>query len=218
MTDKEPTEQTIAGAWRANRDLGDTSDGRSILGNDKTGSAILSEYERAQKLESENIRDHLTGAFNRRYLESEARKLAANEDLFSIVFLDIDEFRRFNNVYGHDLGDAALKHLANVAEGEVKSARPTGKEDVFARWGGEEFMILLRDVSDLEVAVKVAGRVRTAVENSTFKDNDGKNLILTVSGGVASRREGEKLEETIKRADEGLLKAKALGKNRIESN
>jgi diguanylate cyclase len=155
--------------------------------------------------------DQLTGALNRRGLEEEFdRSCAASErrkQPMSLALLDIDNFKSLNDTHGHNAGDGALIHLAQVIKATV---RPT---DVVCRYGGEEFVILLPGTG-LQDSVMVVSRLQRELTKRFFL-HDNQRLLITFSAGVAERREGETREETIQRADTAMYEAKRAGKNRV---
>lgn len=161
---------------------------------------------------SEMVReDQLTGLLNRRGLEEELDREIARADRknlpLSLSVLDVDNFKRLNDTYGHQAGDAALTHLARV----VKDAlRPT---DVVARFGGEEFIIVLPD-TEQEEAVKVMTRVQRELTKQFFLHNN-QRMLITFSAGVAQRHVEEEIASVIARADEAVYRAKAAGRNRV---
>lgn len=155
--------------------------------------------------------DHLTGTLNRRGMEDAfGRELSRADRINSplcVSLLDIDHFKRLNDTYGHDAGDEALVHLVRV----VKDAlRPS---DVIARFGGEEFVIILPDTV-LDEAIKVMTRVQRHLTKNFFM-HDNQRLLITFSAGVALRTAGEGPESIISRADKALYQAKEAGRNRV---
>ena len=177
-------------------------------------SFLLMQKERADFVAGQLASlDPLTGAFNRRtFIElagkplSRARRLDAP---LSLVLLDIDHFKRVNDTHGHLAGDGILKRFAEVVRDQLR------REDIFVRYGGEEFCLLLPDVPG-PGAVALAGRIRRAVTKAAFVA-DGEAIELTVSAGVAARLdEGpEALDALIARADEALYIDKTRGRNRV---
>lgn len=160
-----------------------------------------------RKLTQEAITDELTGLYNHRHfyrvLQSEVNRATRYRRHLSLIMLDIDRFKHYNDQWGHLAGDEALRELAEVLR---KNARDV---DVVARYGGEEFTIILPETS-LEQAGIQAERVRSAVERYPFQGR------LTVSLGVATFVEGmEKAEELVQEADRALYRAKAGGRNRV---
>ena len=177
-------------------------------------SFLLMQKERADFLAGELASlDPLTGAFNRRtFIDLAEKALARARRLqapLSLVLLDVDHFKRVNDTHGHLAGDEVLKRFADVVRDQLR------KEDIFVRYGGEEFCLLLPDVPG-PGAVALAGRVRRAVAKAAFTAG-GAEIALTVSAGVAARLdEGpEGLEALIARADEALYMAKNRGRNRV---
>jgi two-component system, cell cycle response regulator len=162
---------------------------------------------------SSALRDPLTKLFNKRYLmdrlDSELKFAQRHETAVSILMLDLDHFKRVNDSYGHLAGDAVLLHLANVL---VKAVR---NEDVVARFGGEEMVIILRSIS-LELAVTLGERLRKTVERQVIKHND-KSIEATVSIGVAGfpSTRAETVEQLIEAADKALYRAKHAGRNTV---
>jgi diguanylate cyclase (GGDEF)-like protein len=157
--------------------------------------------------------DTLTGAFNRRTFHEIAeremsRARRANQPL-SIIMLDIDHLRRLNDDYGHEAGDAVLQRFADIVRTALR------KEDMLVRFAGEEFLVMLPDVSG-PGAVVVAGRIRRAVADMPIEAN-GHLLQVTVSLGVAARLdEGpESIDGLVARAESALQLAKQRGRNRV---
>lgn len=157
--------------------------------------------------------DELTGVPNRReFLEIMENILRSSEGV-SVLMLDIDSFKKVNDTYGHDAGDAALKYLAKAASAAVANV------GVFARWGGDEFMVALPKTS-LEAAREIGERLRATIANQDFKYDwpNRKSIPFTVSIGVATRTpEDCDLDSFCKRADQALYRAKATGANRVET-
>ncbi|MEA1955758.1 MAG: diguanylate cyclase [Campylobacterota bacterium] len=153
--------------------------------------------------------DELTKIHNRAYFEKAFKKeiiKCENENTpLSFIILDIDKFKDFNDNYGHQMGDEILKDLAKIIN---KNTRQT---DVFARWGGEEFVKVLSNTS-LKDATKVAENLRKIVEEYIFKNS----LRVTCSFGVAMFNQNDTKESVMKRADDALYMAKKNGRNRVE--
>ena len=164
-------------------------------------------------LQKQAVTDELTGLPNRReFLEVVENIMRSNEDL-SVLMLDVDLFKKVNDTYGHDAGDEVLRVLAKLG-----SAAASGKMDLFARWGGEEFVAALPEKSTDE-ARAVAEKLRATFERRDFTHawTTGRAIPFTVSIGVATRVRGERdLDAIMKRADEALYKAKENGRNRVE--
>ena len=156
--------------------------------------------------------DELTGLPNRReFLDVVENLMRSNKD-FSLLMLDIDLFKKVNDTYGHDAGDEVLRVLAK----ECMAA--SGKLDIFARWGGEEFVAVLPD-TDADQARAAAEKLRATIEHQDFAHTwrTGSAIPFTVSIGVATRVPAERdFDAILKRADEALYKAKESGRNRVE--
>ena len=170
----------------------------------------------ALKMELEHLRglvhvDHLTGALNRSGLEQtfarEAARADRNQAPLGVALLDIDDFKRINDRYGHQAGDAALVHLARVIK---RTIRPS---DVVVRFGGEEFLFLLPD-SGPEQAAKALTRLQHDLDRDALIYASHK-LPLTFSAGIAVRKPGETRDAVIAHADRALYAAKRAGKRRV---
>lgn len=157
--------------------------------------------------------DQLTGVLNRRGLEEafekEASRARRRSTPLCVGLLDIDNFKKLNDSLGHDAGDAALIHLATVIR---ETMRP---QDTCARFGGEEFIILLPD-TPLEDAQKAVVRLQRELTKRFFLHNNEKQLI-TFSAGVTEMRSEDNQASVMKRADEAMYSAKKTGKNRVVS-
>jgi len=159
-----------------------------------------------------SIVDGLTELYNVSYfkllLKDEITYAQADPtNRFSILLSDIDYFKRFNDTYGHQAGDLALKEVAKKLKENVRET------DIVARYGGEEMVILLKRIT-LKDSFVVAEKIRTALDTHSF--TDGQNTFrVTVSIGVASFQPGDNVDTIIKRADEALYKAKQTGRNKV---
>src|SRR5580692_13145530 len=159
------------------------------------------------------LRDGLTHAFNKRYfnerIDSEFQYANRHRTPLSLVFIDIDHFKRINDVHGHQAGDAVLTQLATLLMSML------GEEEVFARYGGEEFAIVARG-STLEVGAALSEKVRAAVADHPFA-HDGAAIPVTVSVGVAAAPAAglASAAELVARADETMYAAKRSGRNRV---
>jgi diguanylate cyclase len=173
--------------------------------------------ERVRELETELRRlsdevatDALTQIANRRGLtvafETERARLEREGGQLSVGLLDIDNFKRLNDSLGHAAGDQALIALAEHVR---KSLRPV---DVVARFGGEEFVVLLPG-TPVEEGQQTLTRLQRLLSASLFMHED-KEVFVTFSAGVTAYRAGEALQEALERADEALYEAKRTGKNR----
>jgi len=166
--------------------------------------------ELINEIREASIRDYLTGLYNRRYLYEIGNNLHSNavRDNLAIAvgMVDIDYFKKINDTYGHDVGDIALKHVANLLTEQVRNT------DIVSRCGGEEFCVILTNV-DRQRALLVFGKIRKVIEKSEIQA-DGKLIKLTISCGVCTAIQNS-LEGMIKKADEMLYEAKESGRNRV---
>ncbi|MFT3851018.1 MAG: diguanylate cyclase [Propionivibrio sp.] len=171
---------------------------------------LQAELDRASSLVRH---DQLTGTLNRRGLEetfeSEAARARRRKSPLCIALLDIDNFKKINDSMGHDVGDAALIHLVTTIR---ETLRP---QDTLARFGGEEFIILLPD-TPVDDATKALIRVQRELTKRYFLANNEK-LLITFSAGVTEVRADDIQAVAVKRADEAMYAAKTTGKNRVVS-
>ncbi|MBA2780900.1 diguanylate cyclase [Billgrantia kenyensis] len=162
-----------------------------------------------EELEQQATRDHLTGAYNRRAFDEAMRRAIGqaerNNNTFTLLLFDIDCFKSVNDQHGHDTGDAILKRLASLASQTLRST------DLMARWGGEEFAILLQDSSTQGASV-FAERLRQQVAETRLQ-----GLAITISLGIAEYRHGDDPDTLLARADGALYRAKRAGRNRVGS-
>lgn len=182
---------------------------------------LVHETLRLRTLELENsnrklgelaIRDGLTGALRRGHIEGELRRLVKGlqrkpGDL-SVQMLDLDFFKRVNDQYGHAVGDEVLRRVAALAQETMRGS------DLFGRWGGEEFIVLLPDATLLQ-AVEAAERLRLAIQRQEFRAEDGAVFNVTVSIGVAQFAPDDSADTLTQRADKALYAAKRAGRNRV---
>src|SRR4051812_42999580 len=158
---------------------------------------------------SRSLTDALTGLPNRREFNErlEERMGAWNRrrDVFSLLLLDVDHFKKLNDKYGHLAGDQVLATIGRALRGAIR------REDAVARFGGEEFAILLPSTS-MDGAILAAQNVREAVARIAINRNN-QQIAVTVSGGLATIESNEKVEVLIQRADSALYAAKEAGRN-----
>lgn len=162
-----------------------------------------------------SMTDALTGLANRRHfndrLGQEWQRALRDDAPLSLLMLDVDDFKKINDNYGHLFGDSVLQSIAKTTSICLK--RPM---DIAARWGGEEFVVLLPNTT-LDGAAIVAEHIRTAIENQEYFPYDIKDIPVTVSIGVDSATPGQdtSIHSFVLAADKALYRAKDLGKNRI---
>ena len=174
----------------------------------RTNAALSMAYSKMADLARH---DHLTGLYNRRFavelLEMERVRMARAQRPFSVIILDVDDFKSINDTHGHECGDRVLVELGDVLRSCVR------EQDAVARWGGEEFLLMLPE-TDLDGAAVIAEKVRAAVDEAQVPCSSGE-VSFTVTAGAASWAHEEAVEETIRRADGALLDGKRTGKNRV---
>ncbi|QOP42893.1 diguanylate cyclase [Sulfurimonas sediminis] len=181
---------------------------RNIQNFVATSTDITSRIEMEKKLQKLATIDSLTEIYNR-YKIDEAINLHIErhkryKEPFCILMFDIDFFKKVNDTYGHDIGDRVLKALSRLVLTHIR------KTDIFGRWGGEEFVVILENTSR-EKALHIAEKLRKRVEAYSID----KKYKITISIGVAEYSEPETREELVKKADEALYKAKQTGRNRV---
>lgn len=155
--------------------------------------------------------DGLTGAYRRGHIEGELRRfvngMARKQSAFSAMLLDIDWFKRVNDLHGHAVGDEVLRRMTVLVQEALRGS------DLFGRWGGEEFMVLMPETGILE-AMEAAERVCDVVRTLEFA-GDGVRFGITVSIGVAQLEPGETADMLAQRVDKALYAAKHSGRDRV---
>jgi diguanylate cyclase (GGDEF)-like protein len=179
--------------------------------SDSSASAAV--HDKIRELERLAMLDPLTQVPNRRYFNSNIAKQfddMTNAGVrFGVIMIDIDEFKQVNDQHGHQVGDEVLKVVANTLSANM---RP---HDVVGRWGGEEFVALIRGVSADELRM-VAERLRALVEASAYPKEQGP-VSVTISVGTAMARQGQNAEEIIAAADRAMYSSKRSGRNRVST-
>lgn len=174
--------------------------------------------KRTEELENLNQRlrkaaqlDPLTHLFNRQYLleklEIEIQRYQRNNTPFTIVIMDIDHFKSINDQYGHNCGDEVLLELSKVISNEIRIM------DILARWGGEEFLLLL-PATDEQGAFQLSERIRQRIEDKNLI-YECKNLSITITMGICEYSEDTTAKELIKKADQALYNGKSHGRNTV---
>ena len=176
---------------------------------------VMRELQRdLEMVKKEALTDGLTGLSNRKAFDAEIVRIKGESDLektkFSLLMMDIDHFKSFNDCFGHQVGDQVLRLVSHTLTDGVKG------RDFVARYGGEEFAVIL-PATDMSGAMNVANALRNAVElKEVVNKTSGKSLgRITLSGGVAEYDGSEDIETLIGRADKALYAAKRNGRNQI---
>lgn len=178
-------------------------------------SLALSNLKLRDTLRQQSIRDPLTGLYNRRFLEEylvhEGVRATRKNRPLSVIMLDIDNFKRFNDTFGHDAGDAILRRMGLLLQGHVRGS------DIACRIGGEEFALLLPE-APLSIAFQRAENILETVRRMQVKHGGQVLGAITVSLGVAAfPKHGETPEALIRAADRALYQAKEGGRNKLAS-
>lgn len=185
--------------------------GNRLRSNLEEGSEEIDKL-REQLLEAKRdaLTDPLTGLPNRRAFEKRLASDIEEQQVYSLLILDIDHFKKFNDQYGHLLGDKVLRHVANTTSNCIKG------RDFVARFGGEEFAVLLPGTA-LTNAVLVAEDIRKTIEKTRLVKKENHEAIgpVTISIGVAEYHAPESMNTFIERADKALYRSKHKGRNRV---
>jgi diguanylate cyclase (GGDEF)-like protein len=165
----------------------------------KEAHNIILEKEKYRRLA---LKDSLTNVLNRLALEEYSKTLDTTKSNVAMIFFDIDNFKDINDTYGHQAGDEVLSHIADIVSMNIR------KEDIFARYGGDEFVIIVKESDDV---FRFAQKLRHIIENENF---NSKNV--TISMGISNFEMGDDIFSVLKKADKALYLAKNSGKNRVE--
>jgi len=195
-------ENTIIGAIETIQDVTERKEAEKLI------------RESEQRYQELSITDNLTNLFNRRHfynqLGKEIERTLRYDRPLSILLLDVDNFKHYNDTYGHLAGDEVLVRLADVILRNIRRC------DSAYRYGGEEFLVVLPETGG-EQCTKVAERVRDKVKRESFSPVEGDTVHVTVSIGVSQFIPGEKMTKLIKRADERMYLAKERGRDQVIS-
>ncbi len=182
----------------------------------RNGNTIIEgDRERLELYQRQAKSDALSGLFNRRWLDEmlprQMHRSQVSGKPLSLVLIDIDHFKRYNDQHGHTAGDWAIRTVATTISDNIRPG------DMAARYGGEEFLLIL-PCCPLRAAEEAAERVRQAVEKASVEDADGELLSpVSISLGVAEMQDEFSVEEFIQAADSALYRAKGAGRNRVLS-
>ena len=164
---------------------------------------------RLKELEQLAFLDSLTRLANRNYIHRELKscfeEMSRYDLAFGLLFMDIDHFKQFNDAYGHDLGDQVLKSVSNTFTNNARSF------DLYGRWGGEEFIAIIRNITEEDLK-KIGNRIRRLVAE-TYVKYEQKELHVTLSIGATLVRKNDTEQSLIKRADELLYQSKKNGRD-----
>ena len=190
----------------------------SLIGNyiqrlrEKVVTANTELQTALDRIEQLAIHDELTGVYNRRHLVNILEREKALADRsginFAVCLLDLDDFKRINDTYGHLAGDIVLRDFAQTIKQDIR------KEDYVARYGGEEFIVLFTGARCVDNGTDCALRLQAITRRLTFK-NIHSDICLTVSIGMTIYRFNESIDDLLTRADTAMYQAKNSGKNRV---
>ena len=179
-----------------------------IMKMESLNNALQIEKDHSELLAS---RDHLTGIYNRRYIQTTIMDMMTlNKSCalsFALALFDIDDFKSINDTYGHTTGDYVLKEVVSIIYRNVR------EEDILGRWGGEEFLLYM-PYTNLEQALPILDYVRTEVENHIFTIDDS-TFNITITCGLSQFVSTENYNSIFNRVDEALYDGKQTGKNRV---
>lgn len=183
---------------------------RTQIRRKKYQEALKANYKQSISMA---ITDGLTGLYNRHYLNTHlanmVREALSKNKPLSLAMMDLDNFKSINDTHGHDAGDRALQQLAKTIVGSTRGA------DLVARFGGEEFVVLMPE-TDMKPALEAAERIRRMVQTTPLQLTDTVQAERTISIGVATINPiGDSAESLLKRADNAAYEAKGAGKNRV---
>ncbi len=187
----------------------------NIIGAIETFSSnvdVVNTRRKLQILHQAAMTDRLTGISNRRHLEGRLSAVIAeyqsSSAIAGLLFMDVDQFKQINDIYGHNVGDDILRMVAKTIRHAVRAT------DTVGRWGGEEFMAILYDVQDQGDLLAAANKIRAMVEYSRL-DIDGQGLTVTVSVGGTLLSPDDSHDSLVARADALMYKSKQAGRNRV---
>ncbi|OCT10590.1 diguanylate cyclase [Paenibacillus pectinilyticus] len=179
---------------------------------EELAARIYGLLKRTKNFEQLAFRDPLTGVFNRRYFDLqiglELQRIERYPAPISLVFIDIDSFKKVNDTYGHHVGDLVLQGLAHLLQVNLRST------DLLARFGGEEFVIALPNTT-VDQGLGIMQDILEKVRQNPVAQNEGQTFSITFSAGVAEWQVGMMIPEWVDKADDAMYQAKQQGKNRI---
>ena len=174
-------------------------------------SSSIRKSDRIHRLEDFAHRDPLTQIFNRRYaeikLQSAWDEFIQHNIPFGVVFMDIDDFKKVNDQYGHDVGDQILKVVSQTMVENIR------REDLVSRWGGEEFLLVLHN-TNLTGLKSIARKLRQLIRHS-YIQRSGQKINVTVSVGATLAKKGDTVNSLMDRSDRLMYQSKQAGKDRV---
>jgi diguanylate cyclase (GGDEF)-like protein len=172
---------------------------------------IFSIFAESEMLKRFAYEDSLTSIGNRRMLDfwinNEITKTKEQHTTFSIIYFDIDHFKRINDTFGHETGDLVLQELVSIVNNNIRTG------DYFGRWGGEEFLVIVKN-QDATQTEQLADRLRSIIANHNFATVG----TVTTSFGITTYKENDTIQTILRRADKALYTAKENGRNKVDVN
>ena len=163
-----------------------------------------------RELKDAVIKDPLLGIYNRKYFFEKAENIIKEEKVnYAIAMIDLDNFKTFNDTYGHQFGDEVLIQTSNVIKNQIRDL------DIFARYGGEELIIFLNNVKNHTDIYRKIENIRESIEENVITMGDIKAKVTTSIGLAFRKFEDDSITDVISKADELLYKAKKTGKNKV---
>jgi diguanylate cyclase (GGDEF)-like protein len=179
--------------------------------NETDWSSRVESFERVKELEKTAHIDTLTEVANRRLaeqnLEAKFNEMNRYGLHFGLLFIDIDHFKRVNDVYGHDAGDKVLQTVASILSSNIRAS------DIVGRWGGEEFVVIISNVNEEQLG-QIAEKLRLLIQQSVIKVAS-QTIQVTISVGATVVKPTDDVETLVKRADQLMYKSKTTGRNRV---
>ncbi len=179
---------------------------QTIINN---AAAIIENAKTIEIMKKQSITDELTKLYNHRYFHDTVSNWILNEtfEKFSLAMVDIDQFKIYNDLYGHFAGDEALKRIADIL------SKNSYKDDLIVRYGGEEFVIFMPNISG-PITLKAIERIRRAVEDEFLLSSDIKEFLTVTIGAASYPDDGNTLEDVLRKSDEAMYYGKQSGRNK----
>ena len=172
----------------------------------------MASYGDKRKLNDLLTRDELTKLYNRKYIDFQLKNIMKEakefEFTFGVLFFDIDHFKNVNDTYGHNIGDEVLKVISNTVDENIRN------DDILGRWGGEEFIAIIR-VDTIDELKRIAEKLRIKVMEAYYLLESNLKVSVTISIGGTLYMSNESIESLISRADANMYNSKQTGRNKV---
>lgn len=208
MSDKLQEDIQKEAAFAANDELAGNGDGRKLLSGN-LGEVVLNKYEQAEKLNSELVRDSMTGLYNQAYLVKELDiRINNTKKPFAVIWIDMDNLKTMNDENGHEVGTEVIIGLSRLLENKI---RPN-ENGFVSRYGGDEFVIVIPGMTKIESVMERARDINSSVSATEFRTSKG-GMHQTVSLGAGIWDGKESRTELLERVDGAMYDAKKQGRN-----